>query len=87
MKRLAAVLIATAALALPLTAGTASGDVHGVSQAGCGAGANAGAIASRHAIEHGRPGAPIPVTASPFESIPDFPGKGGAAPAQGTNCD
>ena len=83
MRRLIAVLVAAAAMVTALAAGTASADVHAVSQAGCGASPNAGAIASRPAIDDGRPGAPIPVTASGGKTQ----GKGGLAPAQGPNCD
>jgi hypothetical protein len=83
MGRVFAVLVATAALALALAAGTASADVHGVSQAGCApdrAPAGATAPASRDAP--GRPDAPIPVTASEGKTQ----GSGGSAPARGTNC-
>lgn len=86
MRRVVAVVVAAAALAVTLAIGTASADVHVVSQAGCGASANSGAIASRPAIDHGRPPAPIPVSASPFGSPGEHPGKGELAPAQGTNC-
>jgi hypothetical protein len=62
---------------------TGSADVHVVSQAGCAPdGVASGAIASRHAIDQGRPTAPIPVNASQGRTQ----GRGGAAPAQGTNC-
>ena len=71
MRRVVAVLAIAGAMAVGLTAGTASADVHGVSQAGCTAdlslsGANQ---VPEHAIsdEAGEPGrtvAPIPVTAS-----------------------
>ncbi|MPZ73190.1 MAG: hypothetical protein GEU74_08160 [Nitriliruptorales bacterium] len=75
-----------AALALMMMLGmapSASADVHGVSQAQCAAeGVQSGAIASRHAVDMGRPGAPIPVTASDGRTE----GPGGAAPANGTNC-
>jgi hypothetical protein len=64
MRRVLAVLGAASAMAMAFTAGPASADVHGVSQAGCGASPNAGATASEHAIDNGRPAAPIPVTAS-----------------------
>jgi hypothetical protein len=62
MRRTLAILVAAAAMTVGLTAGTAGADVHGVSQAGCGASPNAGATVSSDAP--GRPGAPIPVTAS-----------------------
>jgi hypothetical protein len=86
MKRVLAILIAAGAMTVGLTAGGASADVHGVSQAGCGKSENAGAIQSRRAIDvkngHGRPAALIPVTASKGRTQ----GKGGSAPAQGQNC-
>lgn len=85
MSRVAAVSVA-AAVALALAGGTASADVHGVSQAGCAAdGAPSGATAPASRDASGRPDAPIPVSASPFERT-TFPGKGGAADAEGTNC-
>jgi hypothetical protein len=84
MRRTLGVLVAAAAIAIGLMAGTASADVHGVSQAGCAAdpsrsGANQ---VPDHAIsdeagEPGRPEAPIPVSASPFETAAEHPGKGG----------
>jgi hypothetical protein len=81
MRRVVAVLVA--ALALALTAGTASADVHGVSQAGCAPdGVPAGATAQPSRDAPGRPNAPIPVTASEGKTQ----SKGGDAPAQGTNC-
>jgi hypothetical protein len=82
MRRLVAALAAAAA-GLALAAGPASADVHGVSQAGCAGGpgdSRSGAQMSRDA--QGRPGAPIPVTASEGR----HEGKGGDANAQGTNC-
>jgi hypothetical protein len=74
MKRVIAVLVAVGAMAIGLTAGTASADVHGISQAGCGASPNAGATVSTDV--ESRPDAPIPVTASGFTAS-TFPGKGG----------
>jgi hypothetical protein len=82
MKRVLAILIAAGAMTVGLTAGGASADVHGVSQADCGKSPNAGAIQSRRAIVHGRPAALIPVTASKGRTQ----GRGGSAPAQGQNC-
>ena len=82
MKRVVALLIG-AALALALATGTASADVHGVSQAGCAAdGAPSGATADASRAAPGRPDAPIPVTAS----VGKHQGRGGAASAQGQNC-
>ncbi len=87
MRRVLALLVAAAvALTLVLAVETASADVHLVSQAGCAASANSGAIASRQAIEHGRPGVPgqipIPVDASEGKTQSE----GGQAPAQAENC-
>jgi hypothetical protein len=82
MRRVVAVLVAAPALALAL-AGTASADVHGVSQAGCAPdGVPAGATAQPSRDAPGRPDAPIPVTASEGNTQ----SKGAEAPAQGTNC-
>ena len=81
MRRVVAVLVVAAALALG--AGPASADVHGVSQAECSsavADSRSGAQVSRDAP--GRPAAPIPVTASEGKTQ----GKGNDADAQGTNC-
>jgi hypothetical protein len=66
----------------------AAADVHRVAQAGCApAGVASGAIGSRHAIPHGRPVGQIMITASPFDSIADFPGSvNSKAVPQGTNC-
>jgi hypothetical protein len=64
MRRVVAILVAAAAMATGLTVETASADVHGVSQAGCGASENSGATVSEQAIANGRPPAPIPVSAS-----------------------
>jgi anti-sigma factor RsiW len=66
MTRVLALLVAAAvALTLALAAGTASADVHGVSQAGCAAnGAPSGASQEQSRTAPGRPAAPIPVTAS-----------------------
>jgi hypothetical protein len=62
MRRVLALLIA---VALALAAGTASADVHGVSQAGCAAdGAPSGASQEQSGDAPGRPAAPIPRTAS-----------------------
>jgi len=80
MKRVLAVLIAAAAMTVGLTAGTASADVHGVSQADCGNSPSAGATQSRGAP--GRPDAPIPVSASDGRTQT----KGDLAGAQGVHC-
>ncbi|MCH8093508.1 MAG: hypothetical protein IH953_02840 [Chloroflexi bacterium] len=68
-----AVLLAVLLLAMVVI--PAFADVHGVSQASCGASGNSGATQSRVA---GRPGAQIPVTASDGKTQ----GTGGTAPAQ-----
>ncbi|HUH07057.1 MAG TPA: hypothetical protein VML96_04530 [Egibacteraceae bacterium] len=82
MRRATVLLLLALTMAFSL-APVAWADVHGVSQAQCSPdGVLSGAIRSRHAIEFGRPGAPIPVTASGGSTQ----GQGGAAPANGTNC-
>jgi outer membrane lipoprotein SlyB len=90
MRRVLAILVAAAALTMGLTSGTASADVHNVSQADCGKSPNAGAIQSRRAIDvvgdHGRPDAQIPISASPVFYDNTFPGKGNLAGAQGQFC-
>ena len=64
MRRVLALLVA-AALTPALVAGTASADVHGVSQAGCAAaGAPSGGSQEQSRAARGRPDAPIPVPAS-----------------------
>ncbi len=81
------VLVVVLVLGLMMAAAPAVADVHLVAEAGCAPdGVAAGAIGSRHAIDNGRPAAPIMVTASPF-GVADFPGavNSQAAP-QGTNC-
>ena len=80
MRKAILMLLATALLLLAAMPGTALADVHAVSQAGCGNSTNAGAIQSRDAT--GRPGAPIPETASEGKTQ----GQGGAADANGQNC-
>jgi hypothetical protein len=83
MRRVVAVLVAALSLALVLAAGTASADVHGISQAGCAPdGVPAGATAQASRDAPGRPNAPIPVTASEGKTQ----SQGGDAPAQGSNC-
>jgi hypothetical protein len=83
MRRVVAVLVAAPALTIALTAGTASADVHGISQAGCAPdGVPAGATAQPSRDAPGRPNAPIPVTASEGKTQ----SKGGDAPARGSNC-
>lgn len=84
MRRVVAVLVATGAIAIGLAAGTASADVHGVSRADCGLSPNAGANRSHDAfLNHGRPGPPIPVSASGGRTQ----GRANDAPAQGPHCD
>jgi hypothetical protein len=80
MKRAILMVLAVALVLVAALSGTALADVHGVSQAGCGASSSAGATESREAP--GRPDAPIPVTASDGRTE----GQGGAADAQGENC-
>jgi hypothetical protein len=83
MKRVLAVLVAAAAMAIGLAAGAASADVHAVSQAGCAGGpgdSRSGAQVSRDRGD--RPDAPIPEDASDGRTE----SQGGDAPAQGTNC-
>jgi len=82
MRRVIAVLVATAAMAAALATG-ASADVHGVSAAECASdGAPSGATAPASRAAPGRPDAPIPVTASDGRTQ----SQGGDAPAQGTSC-
>ena len=64
-------------LLLGLTVVPAFADVHGVSQAACSGNPNAGATQSREAP--GRPDAPIPVTASGGEPLPNNGGGDGDA--------
>jgi hypothetical protein len=64
MRRVLAILGAAAAISVGLTAGTASADVHGVSQAGCGNSGSAGANQPQSDASPGRPDAPIPISAS-----------------------
>jgi hypothetical protein len=86
MRRVIAILVAAGALTMGLTAGTASADVHNVSQADCGFSSSAGAVESRPAIgDPGRPAAQIPVNASPPQAG-DFQGKGNLADAEGQFC-
>ena len=83
MRRLLAVAVAAGAMVIGLAAGTASADVHLVSQADCGNSSSAGATESRRAIgDPGRPAAQIPVTASGGKTE----GKGDDADAQGQHC-
>lgn len=71
-------LILAAASATPVLA-----DVHGVSNAECaGPGAPSGGSGAGSRAAPGRPGAPIPVSASEGRTQ----GRGNAADAQGTNC-
>jgi hypothetical protein len=84
MRRVLAILVTAAALTVGFSAGTASADVHVVSQADCGNSPSAGATQSREAP--GRPDAPIPVSASPVFDLNTFPGKGDLADAQGVFC-
>ena len=83
MKRLLLLVVLVAGLAF--SAGGASAHVHGISAAECAApGAPSGATSagSQGAIENGRPGPPIPVTASEGRTQ----SRGGEAPVQGQNC-
>lgn len=81
--RRATVLVLLVSMMVFGLAPMASADVHPVSQAQCAPDdVESGAIGSRHAIDAGRPAAPIPVTASDGKAQ----GKGGAAPANGTHC-
>ena len=75
MRKLTLALILMA-LILAFAVVPAFADVHGVSQAGCGGAGQSGATQSRG--KGGRPGPPIPTTASGNTS-----GRGGAADA---NC-
>jgi hypothetical protein len=84
VRRLIVVTLAGALMLLALGTPSASADVHAVSQAGCAApGAPSGATTDASQNAPGRPGAPIPRTASDGRNQE----KGGDAPAQGTNCD
>lgn len=87
MRRQTVLLIALVLSLLILGTVPAAADVHLVAQAGCApAGVESGAIGSRHAIESGRPAAPIMVSASPW-SAAEFPGAvNSQADPQGTNC-
>jgi hypothetical protein len=77
-------LLVLALLLLGAGATPAVADVHGVSNAECAApGAPSGATTDASRNAPGRPGAPIPVTASDGQTQ----GRGGDADAQGTNCD
>jgi hypothetical protein len=79
MSRVVAVLVAAAAIATGLALGTASADVHGVSQAGCAPdGVPSGATTQASRDAPGRPDAPIPVSVS--NGRPES--KGGDAPAR-----
>ena len=85
--KILAIVFASALLlggAVPIFGGgTASADVHPVSQANCASpGASSGATQQASRDAPGRPDAPIPVTASDGKTQ----GKAGAAPAQGANC-
>ena len=83
MKRL--LMLVVLVLGLAFTAGGAGAHVHGISAAECAAaGAPSGATSdgSQAAIEQGRPGPPIPVTASDERTK----SRGGEAPVQGQNC-
>jgi hypothetical protein len=83
MRRVLLSLLLSASLLLATAATQAMADVHAVSQAGCAApGAPSGATTDASRNAPGRPGAPIPVTASDGRAQ----GRGGEADAQGTNC-
>lgn len=80
------VIVATMAL-LAVGASPAWADVHLIAQAGCAPdGVQSGAVASRHAIDNGRPAGPIMVNAGPFDA-PSHPGNvNSLADPNGTNC-
>jgi len=83
MRRVFVLLVVSVLTLLALLVTPAYADVHGVSQAGCAAdGAPSGATTQASRDAPGRPGAPIPVTASGDR----HQGQGGDAPASGTNC-
>jgi hypothetical protein len=83
MRRLIAVSLTAALMLLALGAPPAGADVHLVSQAGCAApGAPSGATTEASRDAPGRPEGQIPENASGNRTQ----GKGGDAPAEGTNC-
>jgi len=83
MRPVVALVVVAAVMALALATGTASADVHAISQAGCAPdGVPSGATAQGSRDAPGRPDAPIPVTASDGRTQ----SMGGDAPAQGPSC-
>lgn len=85
MRKKAVILVTM--IAMVLGASPAWADVHLIAQAGCAPdGVGSGAIASRHAIVHGRPAAPIMVSASPFDALTHPGNVNSNANPSGTNC-
>ena len=85
MRRL--IVLAVVVVLLALGATPALADVHLIAQAGCAPdGVASGAIASRHAIDSGRPAAPIMVDASPFTAATHPGNVNSQADPNGTNC-
>jgi hypothetical protein len=83
VRKLIVVAVAAALMLLTLGTAPASADVHGVSQAGCApTGVPSGATTDASQEAPGRPDPPIPFRASDERTQ----GKGGDAPAEGTNC-
>jgi len=81
------IVLITVLVLLALGANPAWADVHLIAQAGCAPdGVASGAVASRHAVDNGRPTGPIMVSASPF-IIATHPGNiNSQATPDGTNC-
>ncbi len=83
MRRFFVLVSSLALLVLTIGGAPATAHVHAVSQAGCAQDdAPAGGRGSAHAIDNGRPAAPIPVTASEGKTQ----SRGGEAPAEGMSC-
>jgi hypothetical protein len=81
------VVLITILVLLALGATPAWADVHLIAQAGCAPdGVASGAIGSRHAIDNGRPAAPIMVSASPFTAATHPGNTNSQAAPSGTNC-
>lgn len=81
------IVLITVLVLLALGANPAWADVHLIAQAGCAPdGVASGAIASRHAIDNGRPAAPIMVSASPFTAATHPGNINSQATPGGTNC-
>ncbi len=83
MTRRIPVIVATLALMMGTLTLTAGAQVHPVTQAQCGLASQSGANAQASKDAPGRPDALIPVTASDGKTQ----GKGGAASANGVNCE